>query len=166
MHGGEGGGGGASGRIRVDCFDKRALTLSFQPAFAVTVGANMFLEATAAISSSGGLTDGNSNTIIAAERAVPRLDIIDAAGTVIPVGTASPVQVLLPFGSSPNRTVTVRAQHFNADVPIRLVLTPDSGPRTMIDTNIVNAGPGNSAQVVIPVTLPVNNLVTIHAWTR
>lgn len=158
--------GGANGRIRVDCFDKRALSLNFQPAFAVTVGANMFVEATVATSSSGGLGDGNSNTIIIGERVVPRLDIIDAAGTSIPLNTATPVQVLLPFGSSPNRTVTVRAQHFNADVPIRLVLTPDSGSRTVIDTNIVNPGLSNPAQVVIPVTLPLNNLVTLHAWTR
>ena len=51
------------------------------------------------------------------------------------------------------------------DVPIRLTLTPDSGPRIVIDTNIVNTAQ-NPATLIIPVGLPVNNLTTIHAWPR
>ncbi len=164
VHGG-GGGGASAGRIRVDSLDKRNLSLSFEPAGVTTVGASMFVDPFATTSSTSGLNDGTGNTIIIGERRVPRLDIVEAAGTSIPVGNTSPVQVTLPFGSSPNRTITVRAQDFNADVPIRLVLTPDSGPRTVIDTRIVNTA-STPATVVIPVTLPVNNLVTIHAWTR
>ncbi|MBL9135052.1 MAG: hypothetical protein JNK85_04255 [Verrucomicrobiales bacterium] len=139
------------GRIRVDCLDKTALTLRFQPSETTTVGANMFVDPFGSFSSG--------------QRRAPRLDIIDAAGTAIPLNTGSTVQVQLPFGSSTNRTVTIRAQDFNADVPIRLTLTPDNGPRSFVDTNIVNTT-SNPATLVVPVVLPVNNLVTIHAWTR
>lgn len=138
-----GGSGGGDGRIRVDCLDKTALTFSFQPLRQTTVGANMFV----------------------APSVVPRLDLVNAAGRDIPLGTGNTVQVQLPFNSDTNRTVTLRAQDFNADVPIRLTLTPDSGPRIVIDTNIVNTAQ-NPATLVIPVGLPVNNLITIHAWTR
>jgi hypothetical protein len=141
--GGNGGGYANNGRIRVDCLDKTALTLDFQPLSFTTVGANLFV----------------------APSVVPRLDLVKAAGRDIPLGTGNTVQVQLPFNSDTNQTVTIRAQDFNADVPIRLTLTPDSGPRIVIDTNIVNTAQ-NPATLVIPVGLPVNNLITIHAWTR
>lgn len=139
-----GGSGGGDGRIRVDCFDKTALQLDFQPRDLTTVGANMFVE----------------------PPVVPRLDIVNAAGTDIPLGTGNTVRIQLPFGSDTNRTVTLRAQDFNANVPVQLVLTPDSGPRTIIETNLVNTADQNPATLVVPITLPVNNLVTIQAWTR
>lgn len=138
-----GGSGGGNGRIRVDCFDKTSLRLEFRPLAQTTVGANMFV----------------------APSVVPRLDIVEAAGRTIALGTGELVQVLLPFGSDTNRTIVLRAQDFNADVPVRLTLTPDSGPRIVIDTNIVNTAV-NPATVAIPVGLPVNNLITVHAWTR
>ena len=135
--------GGGAGRIRVDTLDKTALQLSFQPLSVTTVGANLFV----------------------APSSIPRLDLTEAAGQAIPLGTGSTVQVQLPFGSTTNRTVIVQARDFNADVPIRLTLTPDSGPRIVIDTNIVNTSV-NPAMLVIPVSLPVNTLITVHAWTR
>ncbi len=141
--GGNSGGWENNGRIRVDCLDKTALTLRFQPLNQTTVGANMFV----------------------APSVIPRLDLVKAAGKEIPLGTGNTVQVQLSFNSDTNQTVTLRAQDFNADVPIRLTLTPDSGPRIVIDTNIVNTAQ-NPATLIIPVGLPVNNLTTIHAWTR
>lgn len=139
-----GGSGGSAGRIRVDTLDKTSVNLIFTPGSHVaTFGANLFV----------------------APSTLPRLDLVNAAGTDIPLGTGNTVQVQLPFNSDTNRTVTIRAQDFNADVPIRVTLTPDSGSRTVIDTNIVNTAQ-NPATLVIPVSLPVNNLVTIHAWTR
>lgn len=144
VFGGDSGSWGNHGRIRVDCLDKTALTLQFQPLNFTTVGANMFVSPSV----------------------IPRLDLVNAAGTDIPLGTGNTVQVQLPFNSDTNRTVTIRAQDFGADVPVRIVLTPDSGPRTVIDTNIVNTAAQNPATLVVPVSLPVNNLVTIQAWTR
>jgi hypothetical protein len=135
--------GGGDGRIRVDCIDKTGLQLTFAPLANTTVGANMFVD----------------------PGILPRLDITAAAGQAIPVGTGSTVRIQLPFGSDTNRTVTLQAKDFGVDVPIRVTLTPDSGPRIEIDTNIVNTA-NNPATLTIPVGLPVNTVVTIQAWTR
>jgi len=137
-----GGGGGGDGRIRVDCLDKTGLQFSFQSS--TTVGANMFVQ----------------------PPALPRLDFIDAAGQAIALDIANPVHVQLPFGSSSARTLTLRAKDFGADTPIRVTLTPDAGPRIVIDTNIVNTAAANPATLTIPVSVPANTLVTINAWTR
>lgn len=138
-----GGPGGGVGRIRVDTLDKTTLQLSFNPLSSTTVGANMFINP--------GVT--------------PRLDIIEAAGQAIAPGTGSTVRVQLPFGSDTNRTVRIQARDFGADVPIRLTLTPDSGRRIEINATVPN-GSANPAEVTVPVGLPANTLVTIHAWTR
>jgi hypothetical protein len=135
--------GGGDGRIRVDCVDRVALQLSFNPLATTTVGANMFVEP-------------SPN---------PRLDIVEAAGQKIPEGTAAPVRFQLPFGSDTNRSIVLQARNFGADIPIRLTLTPDSGRRIIIDTNINNTV-SNPASVVIPVGLPANTLITVNAWTR
>jgi len=97
---------------------------------------------------------------------LPRLDVIQAAGQTIAIDTSGAVHVQLPFGSDTNRTVTLRAKDFDADVPVRITLTPDSGTRIVIDTNIVNTAAANPATLVIPVGLPANTPVTINAWTR
>jgi hypothetical protein len=138
-----GGAGGGHGRIRIDTIDRRDLRLSFSDARFATVGANMFVSAPTA----------------------PKLDIIEAAGTVIPEGTAAGVHIQLPFGSTPERTVVVQARNWARTVPIRVVVTPDSGPAFSVDAEINNTTV-NPATVSVPVTLPVNTLVTIHAWTR
>ena len=96
---------------------------------------------------------------------VPRLDILEAAGQAIAPGAGSTVRVQLPFGSDTNRTVRIQARDFGTDVPIRLTLTPDSGRRIEINATIAN-GAANPAEVTVPVGLPANTLVTIHAWTR
>ena len=96
---------------------------------------------------------------------LPRLDIVEAAGEEIALGTGETVRIQLPFGSDTNRTVTVRAQDFGGEVPVRLTLTPESGPRIVIDTAIDNTTE-NPATVVVPVGLPPNTVVTINAWTR
>lgn len=135
--------GGGLGRIRVDLLDRTALSLNFQPLSATTVGSNMFVE----------------------PDVVPRLDIVEAAGRSIAVGTGEPVRIQLPFGSDPNRSVTIEAKDFNAEVPIQLTLTPDAGSRIVIDGTIDNRTE-NPKRVTFPVTLPPNTLVTINAWTR
>jgi hypothetical protein len=96
---------------------------------------------------------------------VPRLDIVEAAGTSIPLDTPQLVTVQLPFGANPNGTVTVRALNFGAQVPISVVLTPDSGDRIIVNSQIDNTTP-NPATVAVPVTFPQNVLVTVNVWTR
>src|SRR6185295_16789404 len=78
------------GRIRVDAIDRSALQFNFLSASTTSVGSTMFV-----------FPD-----------VVARLDIIQAAGQNIPEGTSQPVTVLLPFGSTSSRTVTVQARDF------------------------------------------------------
>ncbi|MBK9138789.1 MAG: hypothetical protein IPM17_08520 [Verrucomicrobia bacterium] len=130
------------GRIRVDTIDRRELQLVFQPLSSLSMGANLFI------------FPPNE----------PRLDVVQVAGQAIPVGSA-PVTFQLPFGADPNQVVRVQARDWNRVVPIRVVLTPDSGDPVQFDAEINNAAQ-NPAVAEVPVTVPVNTPVTVHCWTR
>jgi hypothetical protein len=132
---------GGSGRIRIDCMDRRALALGFNGP--ISIGANMVV------------IPGNS----------PRLDVIQVAGNNIPPGTNSPVFFMLPQDSPTNQTVTVQARNFKAVVPIRVVLTPENGPRASYDAQIDNTTV-DPASVTVDVAVPVNVRVEVNAWTR
>jgi Flp pilus assembly protein TadG len=105
------------------------------------------------------------STMVIFPRNFPRLDVINVAGTNIAVGVSAPIQLQLPFGASTNQSVTIQAQNFNGEVPIRVVLTPQSGPILSFDATITNTTQ-NPAAVTVPVTVPINQLVTVNAWTR
>lgn len=141
--GGAWAGSGGHGRIRIDTIDRRDLRFSFDPLSAANVGSFMAVFPTP----------------------TPRLDILSAAGTAIPEGTTDPVFIQLPFGSNPNRTVTIQTRNFSAVVPIRVVLTPDSGDAIVIDDQIDNTTV-NPAQKSVAVTLPLNVRTHIGVWTR
>lgn len=136
-------GSGGVGRIRIDTIDRSSLS-------------KITLAGQASVGSFMAVFPGP----------VPRLDIVDAAGTAIPEGNADPVSILLPFGSTTNRAVTVQARDFNASVPIAVVLTPESGPSQTYQTNINNTAGNNPATVTVNVTVPVNTKVAVNAWTR
>jgi hypothetical protein len=130
------------GRIRVDSIDRTALQLSFRPNSSTTsVGSTMFV-----------FPD-----------LVPLLDIVGLDTNLILPG--APVTVLLAFGSTPSRTVFVRATHFTGVVPIDVVLTPDNGDRVVYPAEI-NMGQGNSAQVAVNVEVPINSITRVEVWTR
>lgn len=133
---------GGHGRIRVDTIDRTDLRMNFEPDAAISVGANMFIF----------------------PNPLPRLDLVNVAGTVIPENSG-PVQIQLPFGSTPNRTITVRASNWGRVVPISVVLQPDSGDPIKVDAEINNSTQ-NPAEVAVPVVFPVNNLVAVQVWTR
>ncbi len=135
--------GRGAGRIRVDTIDRTALQFTFSPTSVTAVGTLMFV-----------FPD-----------VVPRLDIIEAAGEIISEGQPEPVLVLLPFGSETSRTVTVQASDFIGIVPIDVVLTPESGPPIVYETDI-DMGTGDPAQVIVDVEIPVNTATRVHAWTR
>jgi hypothetical protein len=140
-----GGGGfwvaGSQGRVRIDCEDRYAFrSLRFQGR--VTQGSQMFVNPPA----------GGS------------LNIIEAAGQVIPVPAQAGVLVDLPAGSSQSRQVKVAGSGFTANVPITVIVTPETGPSTSYDAEIpITAGAG---QVTVDVTIPVGGVSRIHAWTR
>jgi hypothetical protein len=96
---------------------------------------------------------------------MPRLSIVQAAGTSIPAGQLTPVSILLPSGTSQNQTVTVQVQNFGAKVPINVVLTPDSGDPLSFPAEIDNTT-SNPATGTINVTVPINVPVALNVWTR
>ena len=140
-----------SGRIRIDCIFRfeptnaaiDSINFSFQPLSVVSLGSAMLV-----------FPPNN-----------PRLDILQAAGRTIPEGTNGPVFVELPFGANTNQTVVVQARNFNTNVAIRVVLTPAAGDPVSVDANIDNTAT-NPAQVSVPVGVPLNTVVAVHAWTR
>ena len=95
----------------------------------------------------------------------PSLAIIEAAGTVIPEGRQSAVEVLLPFDASAEQNVVVQARNLVGTVPIEVVLIPRQGDRTSFSAEI-DMGGADVAQVIVPVTLPANVLTEISAWVR
>lgn len=96
---------------------------------------------------------------------LPRLDIVEAADTPIPLGNPNPVTVQLPFGSDTNRTVKLRAENFNSSVPVQVVLTPEQGDRIVYSTTINNLA-SNPATNVVNIVVPANLVVKINAWTQ
>jgi len=132
-----------AGRIRVDTIDRTALQFGFIPTSVTAIGTLMFV-----------FPD-----------VVPRLDVVEAAGDIIPEGQPDPVLVLLPFGSTTSRTVTVQARDFIGMVPINVVLTPESGVPVVYPADI-DMSTGNPAQVIVNVEIPVNTATRINAWTR
>jgi hypothetical protein len=130
------------GRIRVDTLDLSQLALNFNPPATASLGSLMLVFPTP----------------------LPRLDVIAAAGTAIPVGSG-PVIVNLPFNSPAAQVVKVQAKDFGQLIPIRVVLTPDHGPAKSYDAEINNAA-GNPAEVSVNVEFPVNVQTAVEVWTR
>ena len=133
-------GSGGLGRIRVDTLERDGIAFNFQGVS--SVGGNLFTLPTS----------------------IPRLDTIEVAGTAFPEGS-QPGTVLLPFGSTPERTVKIQARDFGKVVPLRITLTPDTGAKVVVDAEVDNTT-ANPAVVEVPVTFPVNSKVTVHCWTR
>lgn len=131
------------GRIRVDAVDRSGMSFNFVAQSVTSVGSLMLVFPTP----------------------LPRLDILEAAGTTIAEGSG-PVVLQLPFGSSPNRTIKVQARDFNASVPITLVLTPDHGAPLTYTTKIDNTGTQNPATTSIDVVLPINEQTTVNVYSK
>ena len=131
------------GRIRVDAVDRSGMNFNFLAQSVTSVGSLMLVFPTP----------------------LPRLDILEAAGTTIAEGSG-PVVVLLPFGSSPNRSIKIQARDFNSSVPITLVLTPDHGTPSTYTTKIDNTSALNPATTSIDVVLPINEQTTVNVYSK
>ncbi len=134
---------GGAGRVRIDTTDRRFIDGNTAGGAPFTVGANM----------------------ASFPNPLPKLSIVEAAGTVIAEGSGAPVQIQLPFGSTTNRTVTVLARDFNSSVNVDVVLIPESGAAVKYQTTIDNLS-ANPASNVVNVVVPVNTVVNVKAWTR
>jgi len=129
-----------TGRIRIDCTDNqayRSLTLN-------------------------GVSSRGSRMIVFSNLA---LDITAVGGQPVTTGTNSAVVIELAVGASTNQTVTVQARNFTNDVPIRVVVTPENGPRGEFDATILQSS-GNPPSANVPVIIPAGSACQINAWTR
>jgi hypothetical protein len=131
------------GRARTDAIDRSAMAITCQPTSAFSSG----------------------NLMLVFPEPASRLDVIHVAGTNIPENTGAPVQIQLPLGAPAEQTVRVQARDFGPAVPVRVVLTPESGDPVSYDATIDNAA-SNPAAVDISATFPVNTVVNVDVWTR
>lgn len=135
---------GSAGRIRVDTINRRELfTNNINPISCLSVGGFMrvFPDPT------------------------PRLDITQAAGKNIPEGTTEAVSVFLPLNSPPSQQVKVQARDFEGMVPIRVVLTPDSGLPVIQDATF-DMGMGNPSTLMLMMDFPINTPTFVQAFTK
>jgi hypothetical protein len=96
----------------------------------------------------------------------PKLSIVEAAGTAIAVGAPGPVSVTLPFGAPTNQLVRIQSTGLTNATPVRVVVTPDSGPALAFE-QVVAANIGSTPRTtVFDVVIPAGNLSQIDAWTR
>jgi hypothetical protein len=59
----------------------------------------------------------------------------------------------------------VQATGFTNDVPIRVKITPENAPSATFDGVILQSS-GNPPFADVQVTLPVDTVCHVHAWTR
>ncbi len=137
----QGGPQGGAGRVRLDTPDANEARLNINGVW--TIGALML-------------------TKLPVE---PKLNILKIGDKDIPQDAAGTVNVIFPNGTPAERIVKVQAKDFGSIVPIRVALTPDYGPRVIVDTEINNTAAGVATKD-IPVTFPLNVVVSVNVWTR
>lgn len=130
------------GRIRIDTQDRSQVAFGLFPSGTASLGSLM----------------------VVFPSPLPRLDILEAAGTTIPLDSG-PVSVLLPFNSPATQKIRVQAKDFGQSVPVRVVLTPDHGAAKIYDVDIDNRAV-NPAEVSLNVDFPINVQTSVEVWTR
>ncbi len=127
------------GRTRVDAFDRRTMQFS-------------------------GI-DSIGSHVVGLEAPVPRLDIVEVAGTNVPLGSIGPVQIILPTDAPAAQTIRIRAAILHAVTPFELQLRPWNGAPIVI-SNIVDNLSQDPAFVDVSVNIPPNTLFYVEAWKR
>jgi hypothetical protein len=128
------------GRVRIDALDRRGLSVITNPPDALSVGAFMAVF----------------------PPVVPKLDLIEVGGQAVAPG--APAEITLPFGADAVQPVKVRATAFTGTVPFDVVLVPDSGPRSVVSTQVTMTT--DPTEVMVNATFPINNRTRVWAWTR
>lgn len=130
------------GRIRIDCLDRYSFR-TLRMYGRATQGSQMFVF----------------------PPITRRLDIIEAAGQSIPTPASTAASITLAAGSDPNQKVKVAADGFVSNVPITVVVTPETGSSSTYNAEIP-IGPDKKGEVAVDVVLSVGNINQIHVWTR
>jgi len=94
---------------------------------------------------------------------LPKLEIIEVAGQ--PVAPNAATMLTIPIGASLVTSIQVKATGFQGLVPVQIALTPDVGPRTLVNYSINMAG-NPSVTETISITLSDNTLHHLHVWTK
>ncbi len=124
-----------NGRIRIDTLDRpAALALTLQGAFTYSA----FMVPT--------LPD------------MPTLTITSIGDFVVePHASGAPVVMLFPLGTDPNQEVMLSGTNLPAEVPVKIMLTPESGSRTEFTGTMIDGAAS------IPVNFPVNLVTDVIA---
>lgn len=130
---------GGGGRIRVDTLNRR--NIAFNNYGSYYIGAYM----------------------VALPLTPSSLNLINVGGTNIPPGSSS-VAIQFPNNSTNNINVTLQASNFNAVVNTAVAVIPQNGPSATY-TCVIDNQASNPATNSVNITIPVNNIVTISAWT-
>lgn len=131
---------GGAGRIRVDALDRSA----FNPGVAGVVSYGNFLAVN--------LPN------------MPALQIVSVGGQAVTPGSSA--SVILPFNAPATQIVRVRASGFGpSPTAYDVVVTPDSGQRSVYSTTCVNTSAGPDERD-IQVQIPANNFTRVDVFSK
>ena len=139
------------GRIRIDRIQPGEVTL-FDP------------DGDPAILSSNNFATFGSNMVVTPPN-LPSLRIVEAANQPVAPDRNDPVFVLLPPGAPATQTVRVAVTNFNDNVPLRCILTPETGEKLTYDFEVDNSA-GGTTEGSVQVQVPSGVTTRVDVWTR
>lgn len=133
-----------TGRIRIDTEDRlawRTLTVDNVPGFAY----------------------GSRMAVFPSP--LPRIDLLNVAGTAIAEGTTSAATITLPPGSSSSQNVQAKVSGMTGTVDVITAVIPENGTRVLTTTSVDMSG-GGPVTIDVPVTIPVGGRVAIEVYKK
>ncbi len=133
------------GRIRFDGLDTSRVTLNLYNGW-----------------EGPGVNFGNNMVVFPPE--MPKIELVSVAGQA--VSSSGPQTVTIAPGSPVLQPVQVRLTNFPAVAKLKVVLSPENGPRTEQNWDVnIDAG-GATTTASTNVTFPSNVLTRVFVWTR
>jgi hypothetical protein len=139
------------GRIRIDRIQPGEVTL-------------YDIDGDPAVLSSNNFATFGSNMVVTPPN-LPLLRIVEAANQPVAPDRNDPVFVLLPPGAPAAQTVRVAVTNFNDSVPLRCILTPETGEKLTYDFTVDNSA-GGSTEGSVQVQVPSGVTTRVDVWTR
>ena len=96
---------------------------------------------------------------------LPKLEIIEVAGTPVDPNAEDPVTVEVGEGAPEQQDVKVRATNFGGTAQVTVVVVPEAGTSAKFDLDISNPEPG-SGEGTVTVDVPANTVSHLYVWTR
>lgn len=111
-----------------------------------------------------GLVSRGRNPVIIPQNP-PTLRLTHVAGNDIPLNQTAEVYLNLPPNGESVQPVTVRAEGFNSNVNVSVVLIPEYGNRVIVN-GVIDNRIQNPASRTFNVNFPLDTLVSVHVWTQ